>query len=61
MYINPKPGAYSDKNNTSMYELTLELKNKSKTQARQCKNSSKKYHKLHVISRAHGKKMILRN
>ena len=46
---------------TSIYELILELKNKSKTQAKQSKNSSKNYHKLFVISRAHGKKMTLRN
>ena len=57
MYINPKPGAYSDKNNTSMYELTLELKNKSKTQAKQCKNYPKNYHKLFMISRSHDKEM----
>ena len=61
MYINPKPGAYSDKNNTSMYELTLELKNKSKTQAKQCKNYPKNYLKPLVINRVHGKKMTLRN
>ena len=53
-----KHGVYSNKNknNTSMHELTLELKNKSKTQA----NQTKKFHKLLVISRAHGKKMTLR-
>ena len=44
------------KNSTSMYELILKLKNKSKTQAKQ----TKKFHKLLVISRAHGKKMTLR-
>ena len=45
-----------NRNNTSMHELILELKNKSKTQARQCKNSPKNYHKILVSSRAHGKK-----
>ena len=49
------------KNNTSMYELILKLKNKLKTQVKQSKNSPKNYHKLNMISRAHGKKMILRN
>jgi hypothetical protein len=44
-----------------MYELNLELRNKSKTQARQSKNYSKNYHKLLVISIAHGKKITLRN
>ena len=34
IWIKPKHGVYFDKNNTSMYELTLELKNKLKTQAR---------------------------
>ena len=49
------------KNNTSMYELTLKLKHKSKTQAKQCKNFLKNYHKLFMISRAHGKNMTPRN
>ena len=49
------------KNSTSMYELILKLKNKSKTQVKQSKNSPKNYHKLIMISRAHGKKMTLRN
>ena len=40
-----------------MHELTLELKNKSQTQAKQRKNYSKNYHKLIMISRTHGKKM----
>ena len=44
-----------------MHELTLELKNKSQTQAKQRKNYSKNYHKLLVISIAHGKKITLRN
>ena len=44
-----------------MYELTLKLKHKSKTQAKQCKNYPKNYHKLIMISRAHGKKMTLSN
>ena len=61
--IKPKHGIYSNKNkdSTSIYELTLELKNKSKTQARQCKNCPKNYHKILVSSRDHGKKMTLRN
>ena len=46
---------------TSIYELTLKLKNKSKTQVKQCKNYLKNYHKLFMISRAHDKKMVLRN
>ena len=56
-------GIYSNKNkdSTSLYELTLELKNKSKTQARQCKNYPKNYHKMIMINRDHGKKMNLRN
>ena len=49
------------KNSTSMYELILNFKNKSKTQVKQSKNSPKIYHKQLVISRAHGKKMTLRN
>ena len=48
------------KNSTSMYELILKLKNKSKTQAKQSKNSPKNYHKLNMISRAHGKNMTQR-
>ena len=61
--IKPKHGIYSNKNKdgTSIYELTLELKNKSKTQAKQCKNYSKNYHKVLIIIRAHGKKMTPRN
>jgi len=55
-----KHETYSSKNNTSMYELTLKLKHKSKTQAKQCKNYPKNYHKLFMISRAYGKKMTLR-
>ena len=57
-----KHGVYSNKNknNTSMHELTLELKNKSQTQAKQCKNSSKNLHKLFMIRRAHDKNMFLR-
>jgi len=49
------------KNSTSMYELILNFKNKSKTQVKQSKNSPKIYQKLLVINRAHGKKMTLRN
>ena len=49
------------KNSTSMYELILKLKNKSKTQVRQYKSSPKNYHELLMISRAHDKTMILRN
>ena len=49
------------KNNTSMYELILKLKNKTKTQVKQRKNSTKNYHSLIMISRAHGKKMTPRN
>ena len=49
------------KNSTSMYELILKLKNKSKTQAKQSKNFPKNYHKPLVISRTHDKKMTLRN
>ena len=61
--IKPKHGIYSNKNkdSTSIYELTLELKNKSKTQARQCKNYPKNYHKLFRISRSHDKKITLSN
>ena len=61
--IKPKHGVYFDKNRniTRMYELNLELRNKSKTQARQSKNYSKNYHNLLVISRAHGKNITLRN
>ena len=44
------------KNSTSMYELILKLKNKSKTQVKQSKNSPKNYHKLIMVNRAHGKK-----
>ena len=56
-------GIYSNKNkdSTSIYELTLELKNKSKTQARQYKNYPKNYHKLFSISRSHDKKITLSN
>ena len=46
---------------TSIYELTLKLKNKFKTQAKQSKNYSKNYHKLFMISRTHDKKMALWN
>ena len=49
------------KNSTSMYELILKLKNKSKTQVKQSENSPKNYHKLIMISRAHGKNITLRN
>ena len=49
------------KNNTSMYELILNFKNKSKTQVKQRKNSPKNYHKLIMVNRAHGRKMTLRN
>ena len=49
------------KNSTSMYELILKLKNKSKTQVKQSNNSPKNYHKLFMIRRAHDKKMIIRN
>ena len=49
------------KNSTSMYELILKLKNKSKTQVKQSKNSPKNYHKLIMVNRAHGRKMTLRN
>ena len=49
------------KNNTSMYELTLKLKYKSKTQTKQCKNYPKNYHKLYMIRRSHDKKMTLIN
>ena len=61
--IKPKHGIYSNKNkdSTSIYELTLKLKHKSKTQAKQCKNFLKNYHKLFMISRAHGKNMTPRN
>ena len=34
IWIKAKHGVYFDKNNTSMYELTLELEIKSITQAR---------------------------
>ena len=44
------------KNNTSMYELILKLKNKTKTQVKQRKNSPKNYHNLIMVNRAHGKK-----
>ena len=44
-----------------MYELILKLKQKSKTQAKQCKNYPKNYHKLIMINIAHGKKMTLIN
>ena len=40
------------KNSTSMYELILNFKNKSKTQVKQIKNSPKIYQKQLVISRA---------
>ena len=40
------------KNNTSMYELILKSKNKSKTQVKQSKNSPQIYQKQLVISRA---------
>ena len=40
------------KNSTSMYELILNFKNKSKTQVKQSKNSPKIYQKQLVISRA---------
>ena len=56
---SPKHGVNSS-NNTSMYELTLEFKNKLKTLARQCKNYPKIYHKLFMIKITHGK-MTLRN
>ena len=46
---------------TSIYELILKLKNKSKAQVKQCKNYVKNYHKLFMISRAHNKRMVLRN
>ena len=61
--IKPKHGIYSNKNkdSTSIYELTRELKNKSKTQVKQCKNYPKNYHKLFMINRSHDKKMTLRN
>ena len=42
------------KNSTSMYELILNFKNKSKTQVKQSKNSPKNYHKLIMVNRAHG-------
>jgi len=62
MYMNQsKHGAYFNKNNTSICELILELKNKSKTQVKQCKNYPKNYHKLLVFIGVHGKKMTPRN
>ena len=62
MYMNQsKHGAYFNKNNTSICELILELKNKSKTQVKQCKNYPKNYHKLFMINISHDKKMTLRN
>ena len=44
-----------------MHDLTLEFKNKSKTQARQCKNYPKNYHKLFRIIRSHDKNITLSN
>ena len=58
MYMNQsKHGAYFNKNNTSICELILELKNKLRTQARLSKN----YYKLFMIKRTHGKKMTSSN
>ena len=41
-YKSSSNGVYSNKISTGIYELTLELKNKLKTQAKQSKNSPKK-------------------
>jgi len=63
IWIKPKHGIYSNRkrHSTSRHELTLELKNKLKTQAKQSKNYPKNYHKMIMINRDHGKKMTLRN
>ena len=57
--IKFKHGVQSNKNrnNTSMHELPLELKNKSQTQTKQSKNYSKNYHKIIMNIKTHGKKM----
>ena len=44
------------KNSTSMYELILNFKNKSKTQVKQSNNSPTNYQKLIMVNRDHGKK-----